>query len=215
MPNIWIPFPFCECLVYTLRSGFHPSNSIPGLCTPRRSFILEVKRKMSTNPQWNSSLYSPKSPAPSSLLGFGYNGGSNSSSNILSSSGAAVNGFNNFPSFGRSNSSSGTFFPSQTNSATSQFSINNSQSGSVSPPLGSSSIGHFPIGTFNANSAFSEESIKTPAAVHLGNGNVHRDGGSSSPNNLGSRETGIIEKLLVSFLQCNNCNRIDDNVFPP
>ena len=152
---------------------------------------------MSTNPQWNSSLYSPKSPAPASLLGFGYSGGSNSSSNLLSSSGATVNGYNNFSSFGRSNSGSGTFFASQTNSASTQFSINNGQGGSISPTLGSSSIGHFPIGTFNANSAFSEETIKTSPAVHLGNGNVHRDGGSNSPNNLGSRETGIIEKLLV------------------
>nr|CAH0099384.1 unnamed protein product [Daphnia galeata] len=162
---------------------------------------------MSTNPQWNSSLYSPKSPAPASLLGFGYSGGSNSSSNLLSSSGATVNGFNNFSSFGRSNSGSGTFFASQTNSASSQFSINNGQGGSISPTLGSSSIGHFPIGTFNANSAFSEETIKTSPAVHLGNGNVHRDGGSNSPNNLGSRETGIIEKLLHSygFIQC--CER--------
>jgi hypothetical protein len=152
---------------------------------------------MSTNPQWNSSLYSPKSAAPASLLGFGYNGGSNSSSNLLSSSGAAVNGFNNFSSFGRSNSGSGTFFASQTNSTSTQFSINNGQGGSISPTLGSSSIGHFPIGTFNANSAFSEDTIKTSPAVHVGNGNVHRDGGSNSPNNLGSRETGIIEKLLV------------------
>ncbi|XP_059352111.1 cold shock domain-containing protein E1-like isoform X3 [Daphnia carinata] len=162
---------------------------------------------MSTNPQWNSSLYSPKSPAPSSLLGFGYNGGSNSGSNLLSSSGPVVNGFNNFPSFGRSNSGSGSFFPSQANPASTQFSVNNSQTGSLSPTLGSSSIGHFPIGTFNANSAFSEESIKSPAAVHVGNGNVHREGGSNSPNNLGSRETGIIEKLLHSygFIQC--CER--------
>lgn len=152
---------------------------------------------MSTNPQWNSSLYSPKSPAPSSLLGFGYNGGSNNGGNLLSSSSGAVNGFNSFPSFGRSNSGNGTFFQSQPNSASTQFSINNSQGGSISPPLGSNSIGHFPIGTFNTNSAFSEESVKNPTASHVGNGNVHRDGGSNSPNNLGSRETGIIEKLLV------------------
>lgn len=152
---------------------------------------------MSTNPQWNSSLYTSKSPAPSSLLGFGYNG-SNSGSNLLASSGATVNGFNNFSSFTRSNSGSGTFFSQQSNSSSNQFS--NNQGGSISPPLGSTAIGHFPIGTFNANSAFTDEPIKNPATVHLGNGNLHRDGGSNSPSNLGSRETGIIEKLLVKTL---------------
>lgn len=155
---------------------------------------------MSTNPQWNSSLYSPKSPAPSSLLGFGYNGSGNGGNTLLTS-GAAVNGFNNFPTFTRSNSGNGTIFQPQPNPASAQFSIDN-QGASISPPLGSNSMGHFPIGTFNANSAFSEESVKSPASVHVGNGNVHRDGGSNSPNNLGtSRETGIIEKLLVNHFQ--------------
>jgi hypothetical protein len=163
---------------------------------------------MSTNPsQWNASLFAPKSPAPSSLLGFGFNGSSstgNGSTSMLSS--GSVNGFNNFPSFGnaRSNSGSGSFFPAQTNSnsAANPFALNNSQSGnngggSTSPP-----IGHFHIGTFNANAMFGEETTKNPpsAAHHaLGNGNAFRPGdqGAHSPNNLGSKETGIIEKLLV------------------
>lgn len=152
---------------------------------------------MSANPQWNASLYSPKSPAASSLHGFNYNGGSNGGSGNLISSGAnGSNGFNNFPSFNRSSSSSGNFF-SQNNQPSNQFPANN-QGGSVSPPLGSSSIGHFHIGTFNANSVFSGEEPVKPAAAHLGNGNLHREGGTNSPNNQGSRETGIIEKLLVS-----------------
>ena len=121
-------------------------------------------------------------------------------------SSGSVNGFNNFPSFGnaRSNSGSGSFFPAQTNSnsAANPFALNNSQSGnngggSTSPP-----IGHFHIGTFNANAMFGEETTKNPpsAAHHaLGNGNAFRPGdqGAHSPNNLGSKETGIIEKLLV------------------
>lgn len=152
---------------------------------------------MSANPQWNASLYSPKSPAPSSLLGFTYNGGnSGSAGNLISSSGNGANGFNNFSSFGRSNSGSGNFFSSQNNQPSNQFSANN-QGASVSPPLGSSSIGHFHIGTFNANSVFGAEEVTKAPAAHLGNGNLQREGGSNSPNNLGSRETGIIEKLLV------------------
>ena len=161
---------------------------------------------MSTNPQWNASLFAPKSPASSSLLGFGFNGGStgNGSTNMLPASGT-VNGFNNFPSFGnaRSNTSNSSFFPSQTNSnqpAANPFAMNNSQSGnsggSTSPPMG-----HFHIGTFNANAMFGDETKNSSSAAHhtIGNGNAHRPGdqGAHSPNNLGSKETGIIEKLLV------------------
>lgn len=167
---------------------------------------------MSANSQWNSSLYSPKSPLPSSLLGFGYNGGNGSSGNSgLPSSSSGNGGFSAFPSFNNGSSrsgsgSSGAFFPpQQPNSVASSnmFSMNNSgqsgggggSGGSTSPP-----IGHFHIGTFNANSAFGDEPSK-PIPASLGNGhsaNHNREG--VSPNNLGSRETGIIEKLLV--LRC-------------
>lgn len=159
---------------------------------------------MSANPQWNSSLYSPKSPVPTSLLGFGYNGGggSSGSSGGLQPSGGGGSGgsFNNFPTtFHRSNSGSGSFFPSPQSSSSNLFSLNSNNgqgSSSTSPP-----IGHFHIGTFNANSAFGEDlPVKSTQSTMLGNGNLHqhRDGGS--PSNLGSRETGIIEKLLVCFI---------------
>lgn len=153
---------------------------------------------MSANPQWNSSLYSPKSTVPSSLLGFGYNGSGVSvggSGGLQSSS--STGGFSNFPSFtgnGRSGSGSGNFFPSQ--QQPSPFSMNSSSNGqgggSTSP-----TIGHFHIGTFNANSAFGEEPVKTGTTAALGNGNLHHHREGTSPSNLGSRETGIIEKLLV------------------
>ena len=183
-PKRVFPFIF-PLLVSSLLSSNHPCQTI---------------LNMSANPQWNASLYPPKSPAASSLLGFSYNGGSNGGTGNMISSGASngSNGFNNFPSFGRSSSGSGNFF-SQNNQASNQFSANN-QGGSVSPPLGSSSIGHFHIGTFNANSVFGGEEVAKPSAAHLGNGNLHREGGTNSPNNQGSRETGIIEKLLVISL---------------
>lgn len=87
----------------------------------------------------------------------------------------------------------------------------NSGSQDSTSPVGSTPIGHFHIGTFNAGSTFNEESGKGPSAVHqnssLSVNNSNRDAGNNSPNNLGSRETGIIEKLLHSygFIQC--CER--------
>lgn len=122
---------------------------------------------------------------------------------LSSGTSAAVNGSNNFSSFSnRSNSGSGTFFPARSTS-NSQFPAMNSGSQDSTSPVGSTPIGHFHIGTFNAGSTFNEESGKGPSAVHqnssLSVNNSNRDAGNNSPNNLGSRETGIIEKLLVNF----------------
>ena len=158
----------------------------------------------------------PKSPT-TSLLGFGFSG-----NNMLPTSTAPVNGFNGYSGgtgsggsgSGGSGSSSqrasvgnGTqqFFQPRGDSVGSmQF-----QPSGTSGNLGSTSpIGHFHIGTFNANSMYGDETTKGSAAaatlglIHqgqVGNGNGVRGdiGGTTSPNNLGSRETGIIEKLLV------------------
>jgi len=123
---------------------------------------------------------------------------------MLSSSGTspAVNGSNNFSSLNhRSNSGSGPFFPSRSTS-NSQFPAMNSSGQESTSPVGSTPIGHFHIGTFNAGSTFNDESGKGPTAVHqnstLSVNNSNREGSNNSPNNLGSRETGIIEKLLVN-----------------
>ena len=144
----------------------------------------------------------PKSPT-SPLLGFGFN-----PSNMLpvaSNNTTAVNGTNNYSAFNnRTAVTNGSFFqsrngtsaPSAAPSAASQFA-----GGGSTSPNGATPIGHFPIGTFNANSIFGGDETNKTTALHalpLGNGNAQRDS-ANSPNNLGNKETGIIEKLLVRF----------------
>ncbi|RZC42843.1 cold shock domain-containing protein E1 [Asbolus verrucosus] len=146
---------------------------------------------MSTNPQWKSFQPPDTMNQDSAIIDF----------KPMTSNGKASQAFN-FTNRSTSNSRFGQDFP-----------LLQDKSSSFSNGLyGSSSTTHtnsrFPIGTFSldSNNMFnsSGDSTLTNNVFSNGNNSSYNDSNSS---NLGTRETGIIEKLLHSygFIQC--CER--------
>ncbi|XP_044257145.1 cold shock domain-containing protein E1 [Tribolium madens] len=147
---------------------------------------------MSTNPQWKSFQPPDTMNQDSAIIDF----------KPMTSNGKASSQAFNFTNRSTSNSRFGQDFP-----------LLQDKSSSFSNGLyGSSSTTHtnsrFPIGTFSldSNNMFnsSGDSTLTNNVFSNGNNSSYNDSNSS---NLGTRETGIIEKLLHSygFIQC--CER--------
>lgn len=180
--------------------------------------IFTVNKTMSSNPQWKSFQPPPSMNQDSTILDF--------KSMTVPSNGKSPQSFNF-----RSNSySSGDYNSTSNNAATvtattgvnmmDKSTSNNygSSYSSTSNSANSRTSARFPIGTFSldSNNMFNNTSTSSnnssgDALSSPSNNTVFTNGNSSSYDsnsaNLGTRETGIIEKLLHSygFIQC--CER--------
>nr|CAD7569383.1 unnamed protein product [Timema californicum] len=167
---------------------------------------------MSNNPQWKS-FQSPAMNSDSAILDY--------KPLTITSNSTATPNFHNLSNGTHFNSGNNHYQDLQSspkeipnNLYSSKASSSNSYSpqyDSYSSSNNSRSGGRFPIGTFTGNEGSSNiyngDTMSSPPVSNANNSTNNSSYNDSSQNNQGTRETGIIEKLLHSygFIQC--CER--------
>nr|CAD7399848.1 unnamed protein product [Timema poppensis] len=167
---------------------------------------------MSNNPQWKS-FQSPAMNSDSAILDY--------KPLTITSNSTATPNFHNLSNGTHFNSGNNHYQDLQSspkeipnNLYSSKASSSNSYSpqyDSYSSSNNSRSGGRFPIGTFTGNEGSSNiyngDTMSSPPVSNSNNSTNNSSYNDSSQNNQGTRETGIIEKLLHSygFIQC--CER--------
>lgn len=154
---------------------------------------------MSSNPQWKS--FQPPTLNDTSIIDFKPMGiHSNGTSSSFRSPGIGYPSSNIYQNDTMKDMAN-NLFSSQSNFSNYNVYSNNS-----------SSSARFPIGTFTGNESndiFNGDSIQSPSnnSYNISNNSTNSSYNDTSLNNQGTRETGIIEKLLHSygFIQC--CER--------